>query len=533
MKHGRRLEIIKYLLTVQLNNVDGQTGEESNRRLRDLFLEYVEAIRPAVFFDIGARDGESAETVKRLIPECRAFAFEANPRIYSQFAERHRNDDSPQYHNLALSDTAGVIELHIPRVSSEVVIDGKIVKREHREAADTGRSSLLKRTDAGAVYDTVRVSATTLDRFCRDARISRVGPVAIWVDVEGAAALVLAGAQATLKRTEVIFIEVEGHAFWQSQEKADTVISHLIDIGFVPIARDREYHDMQFNVLLLRSDKLGYARPGLYDQAAALTGTKSINNRLDLLTSRIEALEKGRSTETATAPAGELTPVFIPVFNNPTFLRSMVEQLQARSFASITVLDNGSTYPPMLDLLDELSHQVQVRRFGENLGPRSVFTIPSQWDLMPPIFCLTDPDLAFNPDMPRDFVTKLFELSERHQRGKVGLALDISDPSSLRDEEFVIGGASYKAWEWEAQFWEKELEPGVYDAPIDTTFALYNKRFFDPAKPFDALRVAGSYTCDHLPWRRDCVIPRDELNFYQNTNVHSFYFPNARSGPPS
>ena len=55
----RRLsEIVEYLLTVQLNvNVDGQTGKESNRRLRSLFLEYVEAIQPAVFFDIGAHDG--------------------------------------------------------------------------------------------------------------------------------------------------------------------------------------------------------------------------------------------------------------------------------------------------------------------------------------------------------------------------------------------------------------------------------------------------------------------------------------------
>ena len=44
-----------------------------------------------------------------------------------------------------------MIDLYIPRVSSEVVIDGEIFRREHHEAADTGRSSLLKRTDEGAV----------------------------------------------------------------------------------------------------------------------------------------------------------------------------------------------------------------------------------------------------------------------------------------------------------------------------------------------------------------------------------------------
>ena len=254
---------------------------------------------------------------------------------------------------------------------------------------------------------------------------------------------------------------------------------------------------------------------------------------MDLLTSRIEALEKGTErAQVATSP-GELVPVFIPAFNNPTVLRNMVEQLRARSFSNITVLDNASTYPPMLELLDELSHHVQVRRLGENLGPKSVFTIPSLWDSMPQVFCLTDPDLALNPDMPTDFVARLYELSERYQRGKVGLALDISDPSSLRGDDFVIRGTSYKVWDWEAQFWEKELEPAVFDAAIDTTFALYNKRFFDRAEPLAALRVAGAYTCEHLPWRRDFALPPDELGFYRSTNVHSYYLPNAISGPPS
>lgn len=528
-------EIIKYLLTVQLNvNVDGQTGEDSNRRLRGLFLDYLQMIQPALFFDIGARDGESAETVKRLVPECRVFAFEANPRIYEQFAERHPKGGRVDYRNLALSDKAGQIELYIPRVSSEVVIDGEIVNREHHEAADTGRSSLLKRTDDGAVYDTLRVKTITLDKFCRKERIARTGPVALWVDVEGAASLVLAGAESTLERTEVIFIEVEGHAFWESQEKSHSVISQLLDIGFVPIARDREYHDMQFNVLLLRSDRLHHSLPQLYDHLTALTRSKSVGDQMEQLTARIEVLEReigpGR---TSAAIYAEFMPVFIPAFNNPTVLRNIVEQLRARSFTNITILDNASTYPPMLELLDDLSRQMDVRRLGENLGPRSVFTIPALWDSMPPVFCLTDPDLAFNPEMPTDFLKKLYGLSERYKRGKVGLALDISDPHSIRDEDFLINGAKYKIWEWEAQFWATELESGVFDAPIDTTFALYNKRFFEHAEPLNALRVGGAFTCQHLPWRRDFALPLDEANYYRNTNVHSYYLPNAASGPPS
>ena len=229
----------------------------------------------------------------------------------------------------------------------------------------------------------------------------------------------------------------------------------------------------------------------------------------------------------------QLVPVFIPTFNNPTFLRSMVAQLQQRSLTNITVLDNASTYPPMLELLDELSGSVSVRRLAANVGPRGAFQVPELWDTMPPIFCLTDPDLRFNPAMPDLFVERLLEVSERYSCGKVGLALDISDPRALRDDDFKINDAWYKVWEWEAQFWKTEVEPQVFEAPVDTTFALYNKAHFDLAEPLRALRVAGNFTCEHLPWRKDLVIPTDELDFYRATNRHSYYLPNVNTGSPS
>jgi hypothetical protein len=73
--------------------------------------------------------------------------------------------------------------------------------------------------------------------------------------------------------------------------------------------------------------------------------------------------------------------------------------------------------------------------------------------------------------------------------GKAGLALDLSDRDTMRDEPMQIGERTWHIWEWEDQFWRNEpkpLRPGgdpVYRAPVDTTFALYDKTFFNPKKP--------------------------------------------------
>ena len=52
----------------------------------------------------------------------------------------------------------------------------------------------------------------------------------------------------------------------------------------------------------------------------------------------------------------------------------------------------------------------------------------------------------------------------------------------MHPEFFQIGAQRYQIWQWEAQFWQTPLEtPGedpIYRAPIDTTFAIYNKAFF-------------------------------------------------------
>jgi hypothetical protein len=93
-----------------------------------------------------------------------------------------------------------------------------------------------------------------------------------------------------------------------------------------------------------------------------------------------------------------------------------------------------------------------------------------------------------------------------------------------------IGGADYTFASWESQFWRDPVALGdlqLYRAPVDTTFALYNRKHFDPLarafarqKLFDCMdtpgsyRLAGPYTATHVPWMKDDPIPWEELDFY-------------------
>lgn len=209
----------------------------------------------------------------------------------------------------------------------------------------------------------------------------------------------------------------------------------------------------------------------------------------------------------------------------------MVAQLQERACQRLRIVDNASTAPEMLLCLQQMEAQgVEIIHRSENSGPH-LFLDAAFYANLPEYFVITDPDLALNPHLPATFLEDLLALTEQHQIGKAGFALDISDRSAMRQENFVICDKVLKIWEWEEQFWTQPLPPlpggdPVYNADIDTTFALYNKRYFDPGQHYRAVRVAGRFTCRHLPWYREHSLPTRELCTYQKTQRYSSYLSN-------
>ena len=211
-----------------------------------------------------------------------------------------------------------------------------------------------------------------------------------------------------------------------------------------------------------------------------------------------------------------MIPVFIIAFNNFTFVRDSVKQLLKHT-SNIYIVDNCSSYIPLLEYYDEIKENIKIVHMDKNYG-HEVCNTPIVQALIPGNFyCITDPDLKFNKNLPVDFIEQLRQISEKYNASKVGFALDIT--TDINDH--IIDNTGRRVKEWETHFWDYNINDDKYElywAEIDTTFCLINK-----SAPYRHIRVAGDFTAVHRPWLtywKD-EVPTDELEYYKKTSICS------------
>lgn len=115
-----------------------------------------------------------------------------------------------------------------------------------------------------------------------------------------------------------------------------------------------------------------------------------------------------------------MIPVYITSFNNVTDLRTLVDYVLRLPSAMPIVIDNASTYPPLLEWLQRTS--VPVVRLKENIGHRSPWLadIVKYGDAHRRYFdsryyVVTDFDLDMSK-CPLDVISVLIEGFEKYQR---------------------------------------------------------------------------------------------------------------------
>ena len=118
-------------------------------------------------------------------------------------------------------------------------------------------------------------------------------------------------------------------------------------------------------------------------------------------------------------------PVYISVFNNPTYLENFIKQLENNGVTNIKIIDSNSTFFRMKQLLESIEHKYAVIRLDNNFGPHYLLRVKKVYDSLPEFFCLSDPDLELSKDLPTNFIDELGIVSESHNIGKVGLALEV------------------------------------------------------------------------------------------------------------
>lgn len=176
-------------------------------------------------------------------------------------------------------------------------------------------------------------------------------------------------------------------------------------------------------------------------------------------------------------------------------------------------IDNNSNYPPLLDYYNTCPFAVLFMK--ANYG-HMVFWGAKIYELLKPNerYIVTDPDLSLE-GIPDDFLSVLNAGLDKYKGyDKCGFSLEINDLPDTPEGNLV-------KTQIEPRYWRKALDTLYFDAPVDTTFALYREgtRLYN----HNALRTNRPYTAKHIPWYYYHIseLPEDEQYYYSTANGSS------------
>lgn len=195
-------------------------------------------------------------------------------------------------------------------------------------------------------------------------------------------------------------------------------------------------------------------------------------------------------------------PIIINNFNRLTTTKKLADDLSNLGYTNIHILDNNSSYGPLLEWYSVCPYS--VKRLSENQGNLAIYNSGFINEFKGWV-AYTDSDIQLGETTPRDFMSVMVRKADKHNYNKIGLALRTND---LPNTDYAN-----KARNWEAKYWEREIEPDLYEAHVDTTFSLIKVGL---AFQYEALRLGGEYTAIHTPWYLNYSNLSDEEKYVAN-----------------
>lgn len=199
-------------------------------------------------------------------------------------------------------------------------------------------------------------------------------------------------------------------------------------------------------------------------------------------------------------------PVVINNRNRYTYLLRLIGWLEEAGMKKIIILDNDSTYPPLLGYYARTPHRVV--KLGANVGHHALWKSELYKEIESGFYIYTDPDMVPVDDCPKDLVAYLLrQLAKYSPIEKIGIGLKIDDlPDHYSGKQKVL--------EWESRYWTLPVADGIYNAEVDTTFALYRPFTNGAQWVAPAYRTGPPYIAYHLPWYENSADPGEENAYY-------------------
>lgn len=193
-------------------------------------------------------------------------------------------------------------------------------------------------------------------------------------------------------------------------------------------------------------------------------------------------------------------PIFIVSYNRLYDLQKIISVFEKDGYDNLIILDNASTDSELLAYLRKIKNKYTVHFFTENFGHLVLWRCGLYDEyIQSHYYVLTDPDLIPIDECPSNYVEVFYNILQKFpQKRKVGFSLKIDD---IPD---------YYPYKWDIirfeSFFKKKIKDDnytLYDAPIDTTFALYSpgKLHADSNINFSsAIRVGYPFVVRHSSW---------------------------------
>lgn len=203
-------------------------------------------------------------------------------------------------------------------------------------------------------------------------------------------------------------------------------------------------------------------------------------------------------------------PIIINNFNRLECLSLLVSRLERDGYKNIYIIDNNSTYPPLLEYYQTLPYKIFYLK--QNVGYLSLWKTGLFKQFKRSYYVYTDSDVIPSNISPSDYIEHFYRIMQKYKNAqKVGFGLRLDNlPDTYMHKNEVI--------KWENQFFKIELDEKIYKAVIDTTFALYRPYVHGPAN-FYALQIRTGYPylAEHHPWYQDSANLSEEDIFYKNS----------------
>lgn len=217
-------------------------------------------------------------------------------------------------------------------------------------------------------------------------------------------------------------------------------------------------------------------------------------------------------------------PIIINNRNRLEYMKLAIASFEERGYHNIYIIDNDSTYPPLLEYYEK-ECKYPIFRLKKNVGYNALWDTCLIRKFWRSYFVYTDSDVVLSKACPDDLLEKAYAILQAYSTiHKVGPALEVDDiPLCNKDA----------VWKTQHEFWKERFvwnHLTLYKARIDTTFALYRPfvcKHFGTFYP--QIRMGYPYVAKHMPWyEMPDNLPEESLYYQQMANVDSTWYKNQK-----